>query len=316
LQKRLIDQKQLVQSIPAFTGFGTPEAKIDPDVFLLSLARLDRLEKTEDMAIMAALSQEVTDLGLFGKCLVFSESLWTAIDVLRHVVRYFQTGTDITIRIRRGRVTVRYLHPFGQGRTAQWDARYATTLLYNLVCQAQWKSRSFIEVGFPGARNVGISAFSLASRVLESSEGYVEFDENLLKSPMSRSDPIASELLQALLLRLTEQKESEPKLGLLITTMQFVSLEKYNRPVSLREAASLLSIPQRTLQAALSAEKTGFRVLRDNARHQLAKQALQNGRSITETASLIGFDHRQSFSEAFSIWEGCAPSQFVSRSAS
>ncbi|MFY0691316.1 MAG: helix-turn-helix domain-containing protein [Paracoccaceae bacterium] len=316
LQKELITNSQLTRLAPGFYGLDNPEAKLDFDTFLLCLDRLDWLERSEDLIVMAALSQDFASLGLFGKCLVHAENLWGAIDSLRHVVRYFQSDTDITIRIRRGKVKVFYSHPFEQSRAAQVDVRYAISLLYKLVCEAKWSRSAKIEVGFPGARKLDTSIFSFADRLSESSIGFVEFDEILLTSPMIRSDPFTSETLNALLVRLSSENKSEATLQELIKAMQFVSLRKHHIPISLKQAAQFLSMPERTLQAALSAEKTSFRNLRDSARHSLAKQALQSGKSIMETTHLVGFNHRQSFSEAFSLWEGCSPSEFVSISRS
>ncbi len=82
-------------------------------------------------------------------------------------------------------------------------------------------------------------------------------------------------------------------------------------PPSQEQIASDLSVSNRTLQRKLKEEGTSFMDLLQDTRLQLARKYLrQPGRSVVETAYLLGFSEPSTFSRAFKRWTGRAPAEY------
>ena len=82
-------------------------------------------------------------------------------------------------------------------------------------------------------------------------------------------------------------------------------------PPSQELIAADLSVSNRTLQRKLKDEGTSFMDLLQDTRLQLARKYLrQPGRSVVETAYLLGFSEPSTFSRAFKRWTGRAPAEY------
>lgn len=82
-------------------------------------------------------------------------------------------------------------------------------------------------------------------------------------------------------------------------------------PPSQQAIAEELHISNRTLQRKLKEEGTSFMDLLQDTRLQLAQKYLrQPGRSIVETAYMLGFSEPSTFSRAFKRWTGQAPLEY------
>ena len=82
-------------------------------------------------------------------------------------------------------------------------------------------------------------------------------------------------------------------------------------PPSQLQIASSLHLSNRTLQRKLREEGTSFIELLQDSRMQLARKYLSShGRSVVETAYLLGFSEPSTFSRAFKRWNGVAPAEY------
>ncbi len=80
---------------------------------------------------------------------------------------------------------------------------------------------------------------------------------------------------------------------------------------SQQQIAEALHVSNRTLQRKLKNEGTSFMDLLQDTRMQLARKYLRNpGRSVVETAYLLGFSEPSTFSRAFKRWTGLAPAEY------
>ena len=77
------------------------------------------------------------------------------------------------------------------------------------------------------------------------------------------------------------------------------------------DVAGGLGMTRRTLSRRLRAQGTSFRGLCNALRYRLAKAYLQEGRSVTETAFLLGYGEQATFSAAFRGWSGQSPTEFA-----
>jgi AraC-like DNA-binding protein len=82
-------------------------------------------------------------------------------------------------------------------------------------------------------------------------------------------------------------------------------------PPAQQQIAAALHVSNRTLQRKLREEDTSFKELLKDTRMQLARKYLRSpGRSVVETAYLLGFSEPSTFSRAFKRWTGVAPAQY------
>jgi AraC-like DNA-binding protein len=82
-------------------------------------------------------------------------------------------------------------------------------------------------------------------------------------------------------------------------------------PPNQQQIAEDMNVSNRTLQRKLKEEGTSFMDLLQDTRLQLARKYLrQPGRSVVETAYLLGFSEPSTFSRAFKRWTGVAPAEY------
>ncbi|WP_312112469.1 helix-turn-helix transcriptional regulator [Brevibacillus reuszeri] len=82
-------------------------------------------------------------------------------------------------------------------------------------------------------------------------------------------------------------------------------------PLDIQAVARELSMSDRTLQRRLTDERTTFKQLLTQARHEQAREYLTDPKlDIKEVAFLVGYEDQNSFYRAFRLWEGDTPSNW------
>ena len=75
--------------------------------------------------------------------------------------------------------------------------------------------------------------------------------------------------------------------------------------------AEELGVSRRTLQRRLSTYGVSFKRILQDVRQEQARRYLDDPRlAITEIALLLGYSDQASFSNAFKVWSGCAPTEY------
>jgi len=80
---------------------------------------------------------------------------------------------------------------------------------------------------------------------------------------------------------------------------------------TIEDIANALHISSRTIQRRLQDEGSSFQRVLEEARHQLARQYLNNSvLELNEAAYLLGYNDANSFVRAFRTWEGVPPARW------
>ncbi|NOD95364.1 helix-turn-helix domain-containing protein [Ruegeria sp. HKCCD4884] len=289
------------------------EEFIDFDLYLETLEQLEKASYDGDFLLRTGLGQSVGDLGLFGKAVLTSETLWDSLQIVRKGLNYLMNTANLSITIRFGRCRLEYDLNLPRSFQGDLEIQYSVALLTNVVSQAVWTPTANMRIGFPSARSEHKHLFPFAEVVHQCRTGVIEFDDILLRSPMKSSDAGVYATLRPLMEGVDVGFKEPSDYGHLIQQLLLNSIEHAHAPLKLSQAASLLGISSRTLQEKLKLEGTSFSGLRSQSRHGIAKKALAKGYSIEEVSAKVGYSHRQTFSEAFTALEGVSPSVFASR---
>ncbi len=286
------------------------EILINSDIYFDGLSRMEFYASEPAFLIRAGLSQSLTDMGLFGRSLVHSETLWDALQRVRDGLEYIQTGCAVKFSLRMDRFRVEYMNPYRQASKGALDHHYSIGLLVNLVRLASGFAAANPVVRFPRCRPEHAQLFPNASRVGSAAHGIVEFDSFLLRCRLKQGN---AGLSAAIARAIHTFESASPSLADIVRNLQAAAIEEMHAPIPLRTMSEILSTPSRTLQFDLRKSGHSFAELRDEARYGAAKKSLLAGRTVRETSEKLGYAQQQSFTEAFCRWEGMAPSTFASR---
>jgi AraC-like DNA-binding protein len=286
---------------------------IDVSSYSRGLSALTTLAADKNFFMHAGLEQPVGDLGFFGRAVVSANNLWGALNVAKDALAYYQSYSELVIRTFKGRCRIWYFGPFTSKEGAP-DIQYTIGLLANVIFMAQSNTDPEMVIAYPGACPTHFNNNSAVVSVRNSHQGYIEFHDSLLRAKMSHTDNLRQEVLTRLLAEKTIAQETSTDVSALVHGLVRASLGV--APWSLIDTSGVLGIGERSLQIRLKEEGTSFREIVQAERHTKARHLLSSGTSISDTAAELGFDHRQSFSEAFTQWEGTSPSKYAKRQES
>lgn len=74
--------------------------------------------------------------------------------------------------------------------------------------------------------------------------------------------------------------------------------------------AGMVKLSERQLRNALTEEGVKYRELVERVRRELCRAYMQDGRSLTDIAQILGYNDQSAFTRAFKNWYGVAPSEF------
>lgn len=107
---------------------------------------------------------------------------------------------------------------------------------------------------------------------------------------------------------LREKQHAEKEGNIVVRVRASITGNLAQERARLTQVAQDLNITQRTLQRKLSEAGVTFQQVLDQARYDLARDYLEQGRlSIAEIAFLLGYREQSSFNHAFKGWAGINP---------
>jgi AraC-like DNA-binding protein len=132
---------------------------------------------------------------------------------------------------------------------------------------------------------------------------------SLARVPNAAGDPGSYALARDLCFKLLEQV---PAASLSTADrVRRVLLSQTPGSVTETEVAQAMFISKRTLARRLEAEKSSYRLIREQLLAQLAASHLgESGLSVEAVASLLGYNDTAAFRKAFRRWYGQAPGEF------
>lgn len=133
-----------------------------------------------------------------------------------------------------------------------------------------------------------------------------------LQLKLPSADPVAHAMYRQLCdQQLVAQQADTSQLA--DRVMNHLAMFTHSYP-SAADVARSFDMSERSLRRQLSEEGRSFRDLLGQARHQKARQLLnQTSQSIEAIAHQLGYAEAAAFIHAFQRWEGCSPSSYRSR---
>lgn len=286
------------------------EQTIGTSEYLKGISDFIRMADDDDFFVRASLEQDIDQLGVFGRAIVSADTLWEALQTAVTALQYYQNNSDLVIRTYRGKCRIWYFSPLN-AREGRQDIQYTMGLLAKIIFLARGRIDPEISIAYPGGSAAHFRNIAEIKGVRNSNQGHIEFHEDLLKAKVHQSDSVRAGVLTRYLNgRKLKQKPQMQKTELVAG---LIRASFGVAPWSLSDTSTVLGIGPRSLQIQLKDEGTAFREIVKVERHKEARRLLAAGASIDATADAIGFEHRQSFSEAFADWEGCSPSVFAKK---
>jgi AraC-like DNA-binding protein len=158
-------------------------------------------------------------------------------------------------------------------------------------------------------RHAGVYEQVFQCRVLfERPRNEVVFKRALLDVPHIHRDESVAQLLRQRAEALLAERQSDAHLK-----QRIIDLVKYRpdlEPVDAEAVARLLGVGPRTLRRRLASLDLSLFTIIEQARTELACEALAGSAPIKEIADRLGFSEVSAFHRAFKRWTGLTPGQF------
>ena len=281
-----------------------------PDVWKSMLSRAAHATKEGAFGLRVAQRLSVRHLGVLGYLLLSCSSIQEALERAARYQALVATGNLLTWQMNKQEIELSW--PALRCATGQvWDE-------LNVGCVA-----GFTKILSDGA--VAPSRVDFVEEPLDSIEVYdqmlgceVRFRQpvvricypiDMLSMAIRGADPVLLELL-------TEQAEMklqavDPREGDLRQQRQaLLGLIRIGK-VRVEDLAEHNNMSIRAFQRRLATSGTTFQALLDSTRLHLAKQYLgDQGLSLQEAASLLGYREQSSFTRAFQQWTGQTPGHY------
>ena len=135
----------------------------------------------------------------------------------------------------------------------------------------------------------------------------LRLDKRYLDLPLRRDEKALRQMLQrALPLTVPYRRDR-----LLVRQVRQALLQHAQDTHNAQALAQLLHLSVRTLHRQLKEEGTSLQALKDEVRHEHAKELLQRShKPIKQVAAAVGFMNEKSFIRAFKAWTGLTPAAF------
>jgi AraC-like DNA-binding protein len=312
LRLRGVDAMQILEDVgidPA--GMVRPDWRIPHN--LMNELMHSAVEATEDEAFGLHAAEQLQPQVLHGLGLAWLASD-TVYDGLRRLVRFgklISTGANLSLEEEGDLVHLQV------DRTLQIDnfvyagRDYSVGMIVRMcrLTLGEFIAPVSIEMERPVPDEPERWEYMLASKVVfDAPTTRITWSKSDIEDPLVTGDPglarVNDEQTQAYLDSFLAQSTSREVVLRIVERLP-------DGPPNQQQIAEDMNVSNRTLQRKLKEEGTSFMDLLQDTRLQLARKYLrQPGRSVVETAYLLGFSEPSTFSRAFKRWTGVAPAEY------
>jgi AraC-like DNA-binding protein len=287
-----------------------PETPIGAGDYIDLLDRCSALSRDPLFSLRCGLSQNIDDLGLYGRLVMSAPTVWESLESIAAGARHFQDGAKMFVERNHGRCLVLYQHEFDAPESSN-DVDLTIGLLANVLASAQATRAPDMKLFFPSAEASILWTPKGPFACSSSSVGMAEFDEAFLSSPMKGHDSARWEVLW----RYHHSRRFNPRIGAGIaeTVGSLLSAMMGVVKPTLPTTSAILRVSERKLQRMLADEGANFRGVLDQVRMETARFDLASGESPTDIAFKLGYDHPANFTTAFRRWFHVTPTAFQMR---
>ncbi|GAB3271474.1 AraC family transcriptional regulator [Parahaliea aestuarii] len=269
----------------------------------------------ESFGLFAALQLRPQVLRSLGLAWLASDTIY---DGLRRMIRFSQlltTGSELRLEEDDELVRVYSHHAEGLGDMVPCAVDFGLAVIVRMcrLTVGEYLAPVSVEMTRPSPADSYRWEYQFAAPVRFSGpENCLCWSRSDIEEPLVTGDPnlarVNDEHSQAYLDGFLSHSTSRDVVGRIIERLP-------DGPPSQRQIADAMHLSNRTLQRKLKEEGTSFMDLLQDTRLQLARKYLRSpGRSVVETAYLLGFSEPSTFSRAFKRWTGQAPADYREQS--
>ena len=285
---------------------GEPENLLPLAHLLAFLDHNAQAEGIADLGFRAAGQSHVSRLGLFGKILLQSATLHSALEKACRLIPLYNSGQAIWIDSWRGRVRICYRLPRETGDGRKYGNQFTMRMVVDLVRQVRGPHWLPDEIHLERGVDDPAIYESLGVRLRESEVAAIICDPLLLGHPMrpggfngTGPDDVTSLVAGA------------PPDNFVDSIRQVIGTYMRNEMAGIDHVAAVIGLGSRTLQRRLQERGLDFSELVAEARLAMARRLLLDRNiAVTDIAQELGYSDAANFTRAFRRWTGLAPSAY------
>ncbi len=288
------------------------------DDYLLLLAWGKERLCAPHLGLDMAQGLQAHDLGIYGYLIKNSPSVQSLCETTEYYQPIFMRGMGFTFHTVGEELAVHWQIFRPDSEAARQDVEFSLAAFLRVLRLNLGRNVSPLRVNFRHSGQAPLERYRqiFGSDVyFEQSQNYLSFHADLLRCPLSDSDPtllaILKEQADALLEQWGSQRSLVGQAKFLIAT----SLEDGNERAEggMEMLANRLHTSSRTLNRRFSKEGTSYQRLREEVIVQTAKRALAGSdASITTIAGKLGYSESSAFVRAFKRLTGTTPNAYRS----
>ena len=285
-----------------------PESLIETDTFIKLIDRCTFISADPEFMLRQGLELCLPSFGLAGQAVVCAPTVLESILVMQDVIQYIQSNSRFEIETRNTRTRIHYINWHDNAEEFKLDVQYTIGIVANLISQPDYPFDPAIKIYYPGAKLNSFSNKGKNFQIAGSSFGFVQFDSRALHFAMPSKDLEHFEILKRFVA--AHMLENSAGMSLTETVKELIFSSFDIALLSEPKLATILGMNTRMLRRRLQAEGSNYRNILQEARQAVAMDDLAAGKSVTETALKLGYEHPQNFTSAFQSWTGTKPSSF------
>ena len=312
LRQQGVDPVELVAAVGIdLAKAANPDWRVSQGTFNKLLQQCIATTGDEAFGLLAAEQIQPQVLHSLGLAWLASDTVYDGLRRLQRFGRLVATGIDLELQEEGDSVHLLLGHAHHEDGAVSAGQDYAVGIVIRMcrLTLGEYLAPVKVELERPRPAEPERWEYMLSSRVVfDADTSRITWSRSDIMEPLVTGDPalarINDEHTMAFLDSFLARSTSRDVVDKIVENLP-------DGPPSQQQIASALHVSNRTLQRKLKEEGTSFMDLLQDTRMQLARKYLRSpGRSIVETAYLLGFSEPSTFSRAFKRWTGQAPADY------